>query len=202
MKCPSCNREIDRDSRFCVYCGINIVDAHIQNLIDRGEILEAIKCYKDTKYVTLKEAKDYILKIALGVKTVKTPQRPSTNYHFRNVKDVKNIIPYSTLNVRENHLFFSYLYMNFSDCQIETQVSAKQIFPQAPDYAMPINFLLTKGNNRIAVLLVEGNAKYKRYSVLETMELCKENDITPLRFITTYPNEEAYVVKRIKAILG
>ena len=80
-------------------------------------------------------------------------------------------------------------------------MQAAQLFPYAPVYAMPINFLLTKGDNRVAVLIVEGNVKYKRYSVLETMELCKENNITALRFITTYPNEEKYVVERIRKAL-
>ena len=68
---------------------------------------------------------------------------------------------------------------------------------------MPINFLVTKGNKRTAVLLVDGY-KCRRYSLLETMELCKENGITPLRFIIdneAWPNEEQYVVNRIRKTL-
>ena len=80
-------------------------------------------------------------------------------------------------------------------------IAAKSLFPAAPAYAMPINFLITKENKQTAILLVEGGAKYQRYSVLETMELCKENNITALRFITTCPNQEAYVVQRIRKTL-
>ena len=132
----------------------------------------------------------------------KTPQkREPQPWNFRNIKDINNIVPYATLHLRENQMFLSYLFNNFQDCKLETKVQAAQLFPYAPVYAMPINFLLTKGDNRVAVLIVEGNVKYKRYSVLETMELCKENNITALRFITTYPNEEKYVVERIRKAL-
>ena len=126
----------------------------------------------------------------------------SQPWNFRNIKDINNIVPYATLHLRENQMFLSYLFNNFQDCKLETKVQAAQLFPYAPVYAMPINFLLTKGDNRVAVLIVEGNAKYKRYSVLETMELCKENNIIPLRFITTFPNHEKYVVQRIAKYLN
>lgn len=127
--------------------------------------------------------------------------RNSNSPHFRNIRDINNIVPYSTLHLKENHLFISYLYNNFQDCKIETMIAAKSLFPAAPAYAMPINFLITKENKQTAILLVEGGAKYQRYSVLETMELCKENNITALRFITTCPNQEAYVVQRIRKTL-
>lgn len=134
--------------------------------------------------------------------TQNTPKHSEPQpWNFRKIKDINNVVPYATLHLRENQLFLSYLFNNFQDCKLETKVQAAQLFPYAPVYAMPINFLLTKGDNRVAVLIVEGNAKYKRYSVLETMELCKENNITALRFITTYPNEEKYVVERIRKAL-
>lgn len=134
--------------------------------------------------------------------TQNTPKHSEPQpWNFRKIKDINNVVPYATLHLRENQLFLSYLFNNFQDCKLETKVQAAQLFPYAPVYAMPINFLLTKGDNRVAVLIVEGNVKYKRYSVLETMELCKENNITALRFITTYPNEEKYVVERIRKAL-
>ena len=133
-----------------------------------------------------------------GALLLNVKYRPGDYPAFRNVWDVNNIIPYSTLHLKENQMFLSYLFNNFRDCKLENKIYANQLFPNAPDYSMPINFLLTKGNKKVAVLLVEGDAKYKRYSVLETMELCKENNITALRFITTYPNEEKYVVERIR----
>lgn len=124
------------------------------------------------------------------------------NYNFRNIKDMNNIILYSTLHLKENHLFYSYIHNNFQDCEIAAKVPARQVFANAPEYAMPINFLITKGDKKTVILLVNGS-KCKRYSVLETMELCKENGITPLRFIidTGLPNEEQYVVDRIRKTL-
>lgn len=124
----------------------------------------------------------------------------SQPWNFRNIKDINNIVPYATLHLRENQMFLRYLFNNFQDCKLETKIQAQQLFPNAPDYAMPINFLLTKGTSMIAILLIEGSAS-KRYSVLETMELCKENNIDVLRFWTSSPNDEAYVVQRIRKVL-
>ena len=124
--------------------------------------------------------------------------------YFRNIWDIKNVHKYDTLACRENDEFFSYLHNNFGDCEIKTKVEATEIAANAPEYAMPINFLISKDNKRVAVLLVH-ERKCKRYAVLETIELCKENGITPLRFIIGrddfFTNEEDYVVNRIKANL-
>ena len=124
--------------------------------------------------------------------------------YFRNIWDVKNVHKYDTLDCTENHAFSSYISNNLSDCEIKAKVEAKEIAANAPEYAMPINFLISKDNKRVAVLLVH-ERKCKRYAVLETMELCKENGITPLRFIIGrddfFTNEENYVVNRIKANL-
>lgn len=117
-------------------------------------------------------------------------------FHFRKIYDENNVKRYNTLSVVLNDKFLSILFHNFSDAKIETKVQPTQIAENAPWYAMPINFLLTKGEKKVAILLVEGD-KCKRYSVLETMELCKENGITPLRFVVELPNEQEYVVKRI-----
>ena len=37
----------------------------------------------------------------------------------RNVWDANNIIPYSTLHLKENQMFLSYLFNNFQDCKLE-----------------------------------------------------------------------------------
>ena len=130
-------------------------------------------------------------------------------YDFRHVRDVANIVPYDTLKDPSNHIFFSYIAQNFSDCKLETKLAASTLFPGAPEYAMPINFLLTKGEKKVAILLTE-RAKSKRYSVLETVELCKENGVDFLFFVINedyydeepyYTNEESYVVDRIRKVL-
>lgn len=181
-------------------------------LINKGDILEAIRYIKAVTGIGLKEAKDHVeellaLKRPLTNADIEkclgfTPEEStSSQWTLRNIKDVNNIIPYSTLHLDYNMVFFNLLYDNFSDCEIENFIPAKKIFPNAPVYAMPINFLLTKDGKSVAILIVEGGQKFKRYSVLETMELCSENNIVALRFFTTYPNEESYIVNRIRQYL-
>lgn len=121
-------------------------------------------------------------------------------YDFRHVKDVANIIRYDTLSEPLNHLFYSYLNQNLTDCKVIAKVAAGSVFPGAPEYAMPINFLITKGDKQVAILLVH-KEKTKRYSLLETKELCKENGVTSLCFYFEYENTEDYVVERVSKLL-
>ena len=66
---------------------------------------------------------------------------------------------------------------------------------------MPVNFLLRQGNKAVAVLLLE-RSKVMRYSVQETEALCQENGVTVRRFYFEYPNEEEYVIERLKQSLA
>ena len=120
------------------------------------------------------------------------------DWNFRNIQDITNVKKYETLSHEINHKFLSYIFNNLIGYDIKTRVSTSEIAANAPEYAMPINFLITKGEKRVAILLVNRD-KCKRYAVLETIELCKENGVIPLRFMIEFPNEEEYVVKRIKA---
>ena len=71
------------------------------------------------------------------------------------------------------------------------------MFPNAPEHAMPINFLLSKDGKKVAILLVEWR-RTKRYSVLETEALCKENGVDVLKFYFDCENEKDYVLERIR----
>ena len=76
MKCPNCNREIDNDSVYCTYCGVCVktlikedrsatnIDDYLKSLLVKGQKLEAIQYLKMKYRVGLKEAKDYIDRIA------------------------------------------------------------------------------------------------------------------------------------------
>ena len=116
-----------------------------------------------------------------------------TIYDFRHIKDISNVVPYETLSDPLNEVFKQYLQDNDLGCTIETGV----MLPGAPAHAMPVNFLLTKGNKKLAVLLLDCS-KVKRYSVQETHALCEENGIEAIRFYFECDNEEEYVVERIK----
>ena len=130
-----------------------------------------------------------------------TPPAAPQKYDVRHIKDINNIVPYSTINDPQNHIFYSYLHQAFQDCSIQTKVSPSAIFPGAPSYAMPINFLITKGNKKLAVLLMD-RSQSKRYSHKETLLLCQENGLEVMEFYLHLPNEEEYVVARIKKVLG
>ena len=114
-------------------------------------------------------------------------------FDFRHIKDISNVVKYDTLEEPLNTVFKNYLQSSNLGCEIEMGT----IFPSAPEHAMPINFLLSKGDKKVAVLLM-GFRKTKRYSVQETEALCKENGVKVLKFYFECENEETYVIERIR----
>ena len=112
-------------------------------------------------------------------------------YDFRHIQDISNVRNYNTLSDGLNETFSEYL----KDEGYQIEVGA--IFPNAPAHAMPINFLLSKEGKKVAVLLVQWS-KVKRYSVLETEALCRENGVDVLKFFFEKENERDYVVERIR----
>ena len=114
-------------------------------------------------------------------------------YDFRHIGDMSNVIKYETVSEPLHKSFMQYIQRSDLDCEVQ----AGAMFPGAPDHAMPINFLLRKGNKTVAVLLLH-RSKVKRYSVQETEALCKENGVDIKRFYFEFDNEEEYVIERLK----
>lgn len=114
-------------------------------------------------------------------------------FDFRHIKDISNVVKYDTLMEPLNEVFKNYLENSDLGCEIE----AGTMFAGAPEHAMPINFLLCKGNKNVAILLM-GFRRTKRYSVQETEALCKENGVNVLKFYFECENEESYVIERIR----
>ena len=114
-------------------------------------------------------------------------------FDFRHIKDISNVVKYDTLTEPLNEVFKNYLDNSDLGCGIEVGA----MFAGAPDHAMPINFLLCKGNKKVAILLM-GFRRTKRYSVQETEALCKENGVNVLKFYFECENEESYVIERIR----
>ena len=114
-------------------------------------------------------------------------------YDFRHIRDISNVIKYDTLSDPLNVCFNEYI--NKADLGCEVQAGA--MFQGAPDHAMPINFLLCKGDRKVAILLLS-TSKVKRYSVQETEALCEENGVDVKRFYFECDNEEEYVIERIR----
>lgn len=117
-------------------------------------------------------------------------------YDFRHIGDISNVIKYDTLSEPLHKTFMQYIQRSDLNCEVQTAA----MFPGAPDYAMPINFLLSKDGKSVAVLLVHRN-KVKRYSVLETEALCQENGVDVKKFYFEFGNEEEYVVDRLRKAL-
>jgi hypothetical protein len=114
-------------------------------------------------------------------------------YDFRHIRDISNVIKYETLSEPLNTKILGYIQSSDLGCQVEIGA----MFPYAPDHAMPINLLLTKGNKQVAILLVH-LSKIKRYSVQETEALCAENGVEVRRFYFECDNEKEYVIERIR----
>ena len=114
-------------------------------------------------------------------------------FDFRHIGDISNVIKYNTLGEPLNKKILGYIHCADLSCEVETGA----MFPDAPDYAMPINFLLRKGDKEVAILLVH-RSKVKRYSVQETEALCSENGVKVMRFYFERENESKYVIERIK----
>lgn len=118
-------------------------------------------------------------------------------FDFRHIGDISNVIKYNTLSEPLNKKILGYIHCADLSCEVVTGA----MFPDAPDYAMPINFLLRKGDKEVAILLVH-RSKVKRYSVQETEALCSENGVKVMRFYFERENESKYVIERIKTALS
>ncbi len=118
-------------------------------------------------------------------------------FDFRHIKDISNVIKYNTLGEPLNKKILGYI--RSADLGCEVEVGA--MLPNAPDYAMPVNLLLRKGDKAVAILLLH-RSKVKRYSVQETEALCNENGVKVMRFYFDRENEAEYVIERIRTALS
>ncbi len=117
-------------------------------------------------------------------------------YDYRHIRDISNVIKYDTLAEPLNGIIHQYILNAGLDCEVLTGA----MFPNAPEHAMPINFLLRKDDKEVAILLVH-RSKIKRYSVQETEALCKENGVDVRIFYFECDNEQEYVIERIRKAL-
>ena len=129
--------------------------------------------------------------------SVKKETKKMDKYDFRHIQDITNVIKYETLGEPLNKVFANYI----KDSDLGCDVEAAAMFPSAPDHAMPINFLLRKGDKEVAILLLH-RSKTKRYSVQETEALCNENGVKVMRFYFDRENEPDYVIERIRKALS
>ena len=115
---------------------------------------------------------------------------------YRHIRDISNVIKYDTLAEPLNMVIHQYIIDASFDCEVLRGV----IFENAPEHAMPINFLLRRDDKEVAVLLVH-RSKVKRYSLQETEALCQEHGVDVRRFYFECDNEKEYVIERIRKAL-
>ena len=75
INCPECGKQISDKAASCPDCGyplqkstignnrqlnVNNIEAEVKRLIDAGEVISAVKYYKDNMNCGLKEAKDKV----------------------------------------------------------------------------------------------------------------------------------------------
>lgn len=91
---------------------------------------------------------------------------------------------------------------NFADEDFRIDVPAAELAPDCHPACTPIQYLFYKdGKPFLAVVLVQTNT-YKGMNVKGTRFICERLGIRYIRFFASYPNEEIYVVERIKKYLA
>lgn len=97
--------------------------------------------------------------------------------------------------------FDGILSRNFADCEYRADVPASELLSEAHPACTPIQYMFyNDGKPCLAVVLVKRNT-YNGMNVKGTKNICEILSIPYIRFFAEYPNEEAYVVERIKKYL-
>lgn len=87
---------------------------------------------------------------------------------------------------------------HFSEYNIRYEVSASSLDAFAHPACTPIQFLFEKdGKAVLAAVIVRPNT-YRGMNVVATKDVCDNRGIRYLRFFEDMPNEDTYVVNRIK----
>ena len=87
---------------------------------------------------------------------------------------------------------------NFPEYEVLYNYKASGLDPSCHPACTPIEFLFKKdGQYVLAVVIVRQNT-YRGMNVIGTRKICESLNIPYLRFFEEYPNEESYVVPRIR----
>lgn len=91
---------------------------------------------------------------------------------------------------------------NFSGYTVETGVLAKRLSASAHDKAKPVSVLVSKDGAPVLAIAVVRMNTYKSMPVVGTKQIVENLGITYVRFFEERPNEESYVVERLKSYLA
>lgn len=145
----------------------------------------------------LKKAKDIAEKVSDMVESQQSeavsskPAQPTPVYQAPKQNPTVDMKPH----------FDGILSRNFADCDYRADVPASELMPSAHPASTPIQYMFYKdGKPCLAVVLVKRNT-YNGMNVKATKNICENLNIPYIRFFAEYPNEETYVVERIKKYL-
>lgn len=146
----------------------------------------------------LKRAKDIAEKVSNIVEenAEKVQQKPADVSEPAPSCEAPVSAPQPTVNMKAH--FDDIIGRNFADCEYRTDVPAAELLPSAHPACTPVQYMFYKnGAPRLAVVLVKRNT-YNGMNVKGTKNICAALNIPYIRFFAEYPNEEQYVVNRIK----
>ena len=83
----------------------------------------------------------------------------------------------------------------------EKHVPLSKITAEVPAKAAEIDVLVSVGGAPKAALLLVPKNRYRMTAVVNTMNACEKNGITPLRFFNEFSNKPEYVTERVTAAL-
>lgn len=99
-------------------------------------------------------------------------------------------------------VFDSIIEKHFASCDVKRDYAASNLDASAHPACAPVQYMFFKnGSPCLAVVLVKTN-NYKGMNVIATKKICEDKGIKYIRFFAEYPNEEDYVVNRIKENLN
>ena len=91
---------------------------------------------------------------------------------------------------------------NLPDVTVSSIVPLETLGGEIPAKKADIDLLLSKdGKQALAILLVPKN-KYRLTKYINTMNACEDAGVPAIRFMKEFSNEPAYMIGRIKALIG
>ena len=83
----------------------------------------------------------------------------------------------------------------------EKHVPLSELTDEAPAKAADIDVLVSAGGVKKAAILLVPKNSYRVEAVVNTMNACEKNGITPIRFMNEFSNRPEYVTERVSAVL-
>ena len=143
-----------------------------------------------------------VSKLASENPTGSRPQQPAPRAEQPAADSEQVTVGYASHDTGEAYFETVVLDEKFPGYTIERNVHPRVMDSGAHPSCLPIAYLFSRGGKPVlAVLLMKPN-QYRAMIARGTYRILDENRIPYIRFFKGYPNEEAYVIDRIKKNLS